>query len=154
VIEPDERNLARLALGQPALASAEAFPEQQFAAEVLYIAPSVDAQRGTIEVHLAVAEPPAFLRPHMTISVEVEVGEHADTLVIPRRAVRGLAGEAPFVLVLAEGRVSVQPIELGIRGDEQVEVLEGLPDDAWVILDETTPLAAGDRARARAANQE
>jgi HlyD family secretion protein len=149
VIEPDERNLARLALGQPALASAEAFPDQPFAAEVLYIAPSVDAQRGTIEVQLAVAEPPAFLRPHMTISVEVEVGEHADTLVIPRRAVRGLAGAAPHVLVIESGRVGELPIELGIRGDEQVEVLGGLPDDAWVILDETTPLALGDRVRPR-----
>lgn len=154
VIEPDERNLARLALGQLALASAEAFPDRQFAAEVRYIAPSVDPQRGTIEVHLAVDAPPDYLRPHMTVSVEVTIGEHADALLISRSAVRGMATAAPFVLVVEQSRVIARPVELGMHGDEQVELLDGLADDAWVIADETTLIAAGDRVRAKRPSQE
>ncbi|MFV8753532.1 efflux RND transporter periplasmic adaptor subunit [Nannocystaceae bacterium ST9] len=148
VIEPDERNLARLALGQQAFASAEAFPSERFAAEVQYIAPSVDPQRGTIEVHLAVPDPPDYLRPHMTISVEVIVGVHEDTLLVPRKALRGLASDAPFVLAVEGGRAVQRPVEVGIRGDERVELLSGLADDAWVIRDETLVVESGDRVRA------
>jgi HlyD family secretion protein len=42
VVEPDERNLALLAIGQAATASSEAFPADRFAATVTYIAPAVD----------------------------------------------------------------------------------------------------------------
>lgn len=154
VIEPDERNLARLALDQPAIASAEAFPSQRFAATIQYIAPSVDLQRGTIEVRLAVPEPPEYLKPHMTISVEVTIGERDDTLLIPRQAVRGLASDAPFVLVVEGRHVVRRPVRIGMRGDEQVEVLEGLADDAWVIADETSPVANGDRVRPVEAGEE
>src|SRR5690606_35999457 len=46
VVEPDEANLALLEVGQPAIASAEAFPERTFRARVAWIAPTVDPDRG------------------------------------------------------------------------------------------------------------
>src|SRR5690606_32187898 len=66
-VEPDERSLALLAVGQTAIASAEAFPNDKFEAKVAYIAPAIDASRGTVEVRLVVANPPEFLRHNMTI---------------------------------------------------------------------------------------
>jgi HlyD family secretion protein len=150
VIEPDERNLARLAVGQKAVASAEAFPAQSFEATVQWIAPSVDPQRGTIEVHLAVPKPPDYLLPHMTVSVEVAVGRQEDALLVPRKAVRGLATDEPYVLVIQDGRVARRPVHVGIRGDERVEITEGLEPDAVLVDDETAMLSDGDRVRARA----
>jgi HlyD family secretion protein len=146
VIEPDERNLALLKVGQRATASAEAFADERFAAELQYIAPSVDPQRGTVEVRLAVPKPPAYLRPHMTVSVEIEVGRQDQASLLPRSAVRDLAGKEPFVLAVVDGRAQRQLVKVGIRGDDQVEVV-GLDDDAWVIADETSDLTPGDRVR-------
>jgi multidrug efflux pump subunit AcrA (membrane-fusion protein) len=100
VIEPDERNLALLALGQSATASSEAFPDDRFAATVSYIAPAVDPRRGTIEVRLAVPTPPEYLRPDMTVSVEITVAERAHTTILPADAVRGLAEGKPWILVV------------------------------------------------------
>jgi len=40
VVQIDEKNLHLLTVGQPAQASADAYPEQRFAAEVTYINPS------------------------------------------------------------------------------------------------------------------
>jgi HlyD family secretion protein len=151
VIEPDERNLARLAVGQTAIASAEAFPAQTFEATVQWIAPSVDPQRGTIEVHLAVPKPPEYLLPHMTVSVEVTVGRREDALLVPRKAVRGLATDEPYALVIQGGRVERKPVQVGIRGDARVEITAGLESDAVIVDDETAILSAGDRVRSRAA---
>ncbi|HEY8048992.1 MAG TPA: efflux RND transporter periplasmic adaptor subunit, partial [Ramlibacter sp.] len=59
VVQIDEKNLKLLQLGQDALASADAYADQRFAARVVYINPGVDAQRGSVEVKLAVPQPPA-----------------------------------------------------------------------------------------------
>lgn len=58
----DERNLAVLQLGQKAQCVADAWPERGFPAVVNYIAPVVDATRGTVTVRLrvvSVAQPAA-----------------------------------------------------------------------------------------------
>jgi len=135
VVEPDERNLALLKVGQTAIASADAFPESVFDAKVDFIAPAVNAERGTIEVRLAVAKPPDFLRSEMTASVEITVGRRAQTLVVPLAAVQNVAGDTPWVLTIKDHHVQRSNVRLGLRGSEQVEIQEGVVEGAWVVLD-------------------
>ncbi len=147
LIEPDERNLALLALGQPATASAEAFPKERFDTVVRYIAPAVDPLRGTVEVHLHVPTPPAYLRPHMTVSVEIEVERRDDALTVPRGAIRELSGASPHVFVVVAGRAARVEVALGALGDERVEITSGLDEEAPVIDTPAPDLASGDRVR-------
>ncbi|MCA9641753.1 MAG: efflux RND transporter periplasmic adaptor subunit [Polyangiaceae bacterium] len=125
-IEPDERNLATLELGQSALLSAEAFPDKHFLGVVAYIAPAVNAQRGTVEVRLDVPDPPEYLRPNMTVSVEVTVAHKRDALVVPLSVVQGLEAGQPWVTIWTGNRGSRQDVSLGLRGDTHVEVLTGI----------------------------
>ncbi len=129
---PDEKNLALLRLGQPATASADAFPDRTFPARVAYIAPAVDLSRGTVEVKLDVESPPAFLRPDMTVSVNVETGRDPQALVLAAGAIRD-PGTGPWALVVRDGRTSRQPVTLGLRGDGKVQVLTGLAPGEWVV---------------------
>jgi len=85
----DERYLQQLQPGQTAQVRADAFPDQRFTAQVQSIAPLVDAQRGSVDVKFAVAQPPAYLREDMTLSVEVETARRASALVVPLSALRG-----------------------------------------------------------------
>lgn len=147
VVEPDEKNLASLRPGQRALASAEAFPEQTFETEIEYIAPSVDPLRGTIEVWLHVLEPPELLRTDMTVSVDIVIERNDDALTLPAAAVRDLATDAPWVLVVEDSRAVARPLELGLRGDDVVEVRAGLSAGDRVIEPQHRAVAAGDRLR-------
>jgi HlyD family secretion protein len=122
---PDEKNLAFLRIGQPATASVDAFPDRIFPARVAYIAPSVDLSRGTVEVKLDVPDPPPFLRPDMTVSVNVEVGRDPAALVLPAGAVRDV-GTDPWALVVREGRTVRQTVKVGMRGEGAIQVLSGL----------------------------
>lgn len=146
VVRPDESNLARLAVGQSARVSPEAFPDVALEAHVLRIAPSVDAQRGTVEVTLGLdasnealtgtegERPPALtLRPDMTVSVEIVTGRSEDTLVLPTTLVRDIGGGDPWVLVAIDGVAQRRPVRLGLRGDELVEITEGLDADTPVL---------------------
>jgi HlyD family secretion protein len=147
VIHPDERNLATIQLGQHARASADAFPTQVFEAEIDYIAPAVDPQRGSVEVRLRVPQPPAGLRPDMTVSVDLTVASEAQALTLPSDAVRGAASASPSVLIVQDDKVAVQPIKLGIRGDGRSQVLAGLDERTLIITSDTRALKPGQRVR-------
>lgn len=142
----DEKHLRILARGMPARAMADAYPGQPFDAQLTYIAPAVDPQRGTVEVRLAVPRPPDFLRPDMTVSVELLGGEKQDALVLPAGAVRdGERGE-PWVLALRDGRAVRTPVKLGLRGVGAVEVVAGL-EEGDEAIPQTEKAAPGDRVR-------
>ena len=154
VAQVDERFLDQLQAGQGAMVVADAFVGQRFAARVLSIAPSVDAQRGAIEVKFALEQQaPAFLREDMTLSVEVETGRRARALVLPLRALRTqTSGESATVLVADAGRAQARTVRLGLRSLSAVEVLEGLAEGDEVLLGGT--VKAGDRIRVQAVVRE
>ncbi|MFN7154040.1 MAG: efflux RND transporter periplasmic adaptor subunit [Acidovorax sp.] len=149
VAQVDERFLDQLLPGQKASVVADAFAGQRFAARVLTIAPSVDAQRGAIEVKFALEQQaPAYLREDMTLSVEVETARRERALVLPQAALRGpVEGDQATVLVLQEGRAQTRPVRLGLRTLDAVEVLDGLAEGDTVLRGGA--VQAGDRVRAR-----
>ena len=146
-IQPDESNLALLRVGQSALVSAEAFPEQRRQASIRRIAPSVDPVRGTVEVDLDVDDQ-SELRPDMTMTVEIEVGRTQSALVLPTWAVRGLGSETPWVLLVEGGEARRRDVKLGLEGDDLAELVSGL-DESDRVLSPTTPIEEGDPVRLR-----
>lgn len=148
VIEPDERNLAWIKLGQPARAAADAYPQEPFDAEVTYIAPSIDPQRGSIEVRLRVLGRPAFLKPDMTVSVDLTVAAKKQVVVVPSEAVRGAATPSPAVLIVEDGRLAKRDVKLGIRGEGGIELAAGLAAGIEVVSPAPLALRPGQRVRA------
>jgi HlyD family secretion protein len=133
VLQIDERNLAKLKVGQKALASADAYAMQRFAAELVYINPGIDAQRGTVEVKLRVPEPPAYLRQDMTVSVDIEIERRAAVLTLPAEAVHDATSPSPWVLLVKDGTATRQAVTLGLRGSGSVEILGGLAEGDRVV---------------------
>lgn len=149
IAQLDERYLGQLRVGQLAQVLADAYPRQRFAATVQRIAPLVDAQRGSVELRLALVPPaPDFLREDMTLSVEVETGRRDSALLLPLQALRseGADGEASVWLVDAEGRVQERRVKLGLRTLEAAEVLQGLQAGEQLLLQGTA--LPGQRVRA------
>ncbi|MFG1188243.1 efflux RND transporter periplasmic adaptor subunit [Xanthobacter flavus] len=144
VLQIDEKNLGLLKLGQTALASADAYPDQRFAATVTYINPSVDITRASVEVKLTVVDPPAYLRQDMTVSVDIAVDRRAAAVIVPARTVHDATSAAPWVLVVRDGRARVQKVRIGLRAGEYVEILEGVAPGEMVL-----PLSSGVRAGQR-----
>ncbi len=149
IAQIDEKNLALLREGQIAKAAADAFPDARFDAALTYLAPAVDANRGTVEARLKVTKPPTFLRDDMTVSVEVVAAEKAKALTLPTSALRE-SGGATSVLVIEDGRAVTRSVKIGIRTAQRVEIVEGLAERAVAIIDPN--VVAGARVRARDAS--
>ena len=144
----DESNLAGLAVGSEAIVSAEAFPEKNLAASVIELAPMVDAARGTLDVKLGLTHAPAYLRPEMTVSVEIELARRSAAIAVPVEALREGGSGKPYVFTVEGGRTEKRPIGVGIRGDDAVEVVSGLSEGDLVVTSPAPDLAAGTRVRA------
>lgn len=134
VVFPGEENLSRLRPGASALASADAFPDRVFPAVVSLIAPMVDPAQGTVEVRLTMVEPPEYLLPEMTVSVNVETGRKTGAAVVPEEAVQGLGTGSPWVGVVEDGLLQRVDIVVGLRATGYLEVVSGLAAGASVAL--------------------
>lgn len=146
VVFPGEENLGGLKLAGAASASADAFPARVFEARVAMIAPAVDPTQGTIEVRLEVPDPPDFLLPGMTVSVNLETGRTPGATVLPETAVQGLGTDQPWIGVVREGRMDRQPVDVGLRAGAYVEILHGAVSDDVIVADPTAT-STGDRVR-------
>ena len=143
----DEKNLGRIALGQTAQCVADAYPEQTFAATVSFIAPSVDPQRGTLDLRLTVAPVPEYLRQDMTVSVNVETGRRDRALVVANDALIHVSAGRDEVWLVAAGKATRTPVTLGLRGLAASEVTAGLKVGDWVLADGGADIADGARVR-------
>jgi HlyD family secretion protein len=147
VLQIDERNLGKISLGQKAVASADAYPDQRFGAVVSYINPGVDIARASVEVKLTVADPPDYLRQDMTVSVDIEVAAKEGTLVLPIRSVHDVLSGQPWVLGIKDGRAAKKLVRLGLRGNTQLEILDGMAEGD-VAIPLNSGLLTGQRVRA------
>jgi HlyD family secretion protein len=146
--EADERNIAMIHLGQKARVSADAYPQQVFDANVNYVAPSIDPARGSVEIRLGMAAAPTFLKPDMTVSVDLMVAAKAGVLTLPSDAVHGAASARPWLFAVENDRIVRNDVSLGIRGEGSVEIVSGLRDGLEVALPDSRVLRVGQRVRA------
>ena len=144
IAQIDEKNLRFVREGMRAVASADAFPDVKFDAELIYLAPSVDVTRGTIEARLRVPKPPTILRDDMTVSAEVVVAQKQNVLSIPGNALRE-AGERKYVLMIRDGVAQEQDVKIGVQSLQRVEIVSGLSAGDEVIID--SKARAGQRVR-------
>ena len=149
LIQIDEKNLSKIALGQKAYASADAFASQRFDALVAFINPGVDASRGSVEVKLNIVKPPVYLRQDMTVSVDIETARRTATVVIATSTLEDAATDKPWVLVVRDKRAVKQFVTLGLRGDTRVEVLQGIAKGESVIPRSKLGIKDGQRVRAQ-----
>lgn len=134
-----EETLGDLRLGARTVVSADAYFQESFPARVAWIAPAVDPAQGTIEVRFDVPDPPSYLLPDMTVSVNVDVARRADALVVPRDAVRRAGADSGWVLVVRDGRAVRRAVRLGIVADSGVEIRDGLSEGDLVLPADVEP---------------
>ena len=143
----DEKNLGKLNVGDRAMISSDAFPDQAFQATVSKLAPAVDPDSGTLDVSLAIPDPPDFLKAEMTVSVEIELDFKPNALVFPAEAIHYDAGGKPFVYVDDDGRAAKRPVVIGVRGDYLLEAQKGLKKGDTILLPGAQSITEGQKVR-------
>lgn len=145
----DEKSMRFLATNQTAKVIADAYPQQPFEAKLALIYPSIDPNRATVNIRLIVEHPPTFLRPDMTVSIEMITGQATNTLIVPSDAIRDAASQSPWVMKVEQGQTVKQPVTLGIKGIGNSQILNGVTAGDWLVTQADIPLGARVQVKAR-----
>ncbi len=101
-------------------------------ATVSFINPVLDPMTRTVKVRIAVKNPGLVLKPDMFVNVEIMTSS-GSRLVIPRSAVLD-SGTRQIVYVEKEpGVFEMRTVTLGLRGENEVEVLKGIKKGERVV---------------------
>lgn len=121
----DETELARLAQGQPARVLFRSEPDIAYAGVVARIGREVDRETRELVVDVRVRELPANWAVGQRAEVYIRTDHKEKVTVLPTELVLVRDGKAG-VMKDAGGRARWQPVDIGLRGRDVVEVLSGL----------------------------
>lgn len=137
VVPVDEMDIGKLKVGQKAMITSTALPEQEFTGQVLEIAREGQAQGGvaTFDVTLSLGKTD-LLRAGMTVKAEIIIDSKDDALLLPVTAVQKQQ-DAWVVWLSATGTEPVwQEVKLGLVDENNAEILSGLSEGEEVVLPE------------------
>jgi len=129
-----ERDIGSLRVGQKASVSINAYPDRMFEGRVAYIYPTLKAETRTVPIRVELANPGGLLKPAMYASVEVGSGSTAKVVTVPTSAVIDSGTRQTVLVQKAEGRFEPREVKLGARGDDYVEVKEGVKEGEPVVV--------------------
>ena len=90
LVDIDEADIGRVAVGNPAIFTVDAYDTQSFPATITQVrfAPETTNDVVTYKAVLAVQNPDGLLRPGMTATATITVAEVSDALIVPNAALR------------------------------------------------------------------
>ncbi len=130
-----EGDVARLHEGDKIEVSSSALGDQKFSGRIRYIGKQVNPATRTIQVRSLISNLKGALRPDTFVDVTVLLPAKADAVVIPERALLTLGNEQ-FVMV-CDGfeKYHKQPVVVGLRSADKVEILKGLKAGEQVVTE-------------------
>ena len=158
VLMVDETDVPSVKVGQKAMLSIEAYPDQSFDGAATQVEnspiPKNDADlEGLIttsdainfKVRVKVLHPPDSIRPGFSVTADVITGSRPKALAVPLAAIiirddpkgeKTAAGRIKTqtgVYALRKGKAEFVPVDLGLAGELMVEVQRGLSRDQEII---------------------
>jgi Cu(I)/Ag(I) efflux system membrane fusion protein len=133
VADVPEQDIALVKTGAKASVRVDAYPDRTFAGTVAYIYPTLKAETRTIQVRVELANPGGLLKPAMYTQVEFATGARGAVLAVPTAAVIDSGTRKVVVVDLGDGRFEPREVKTGVRGDQFVEILDGVREGDRVV---------------------
>jgi membrane fusion protein, macrolide-specific efflux system len=134
-----ESDVSKLKADQAATVTVNAMQGQPIQAKVAQVDLTPTTSNNVVQygVTLSLTAPPAGLRPGQSASVEVTVAAATNVLAVPAAAVQTANGQST-VQVMENGAETRKTVEVGVRGDQYVEIKSGLTAGEQVVLPPVT----------------
>jgi RND family efflux transporter MFP subunit len=152
-----DRDALRVALGDPAEVSFDAFPDQAFAAWVSEIGADADPRTGTFQIKVKLAATSAPLKSGLVGRALIKPSITADVaLAIPVDAILEGHGDQAHVFVIdpATGAATRTRISTGRLSGSMVAVTSGLTTGDQIVVDGAGYLSDGEKVLISTANAE
>jgi RND family efflux transporter MFP subunit len=139
-----EKYAALMRPGLSAQFKVESLPEEVFPGRVAYVSPAVDQTTRTFAVEILVDNSDLRLKPGFFTKGVILTRKDENVLAAPEAAVSTLAGESS-VYVIEKNVIRKQPVTLGTRVENNIEIVDGLKGDETLATTRLSELATGVR---------
>ncbi len=132
-------------LMRPGLAAqfrVESMLEELFPGKLAYVSPAVDQATRTFAVEILVDNSARHLKPGFFAKGNILTQKDDNVLAVPEAAISTLAGESS-VYIVAKNRIKKQPVTLGARVGNVVEIVTGLKGEETLATTGLSELADG-----------
>src|SRR6202166_532173 len=102
--------------------------------KVTVVSPALDPNSTTVEVWLEAKNPKQQLKPGTSVQLSLTAKTVKDALVVPAVAVITAPDGSSVVMVAGrDGKAHQKPVKLGIRQDDDVQIVDGLTESDKVV---------------------
>ncbi len=131
-----EADATKLTVGQAATVTWAALSGARTTGKITTIAPTATTQNNvnSYAVTVSLDTPPDGVRIGQTVTVSVTVAQADDAVRVPAAAVRGTGQRHTVEVVTGDGKRETRLIEVGVQGDQFVEITSGLSPGEQVAL--------------------
>ncbi|MEW5986269.1 MAG: efflux RND transporter periplasmic adaptor subunit [Chloroflexota bacterium] len=160
VLEVDEVDVGEIQVGQPAVVTLEAWPNETITSEVTAIAPAATTVPGsnlvTYQVYLSLAQTEAPVRVGMTADASLETSRREGVLLVPSAAITVDRAAGTYrvtrVETDAQGNSTYRtvPVSIGLHNDRYTQITGGLREGDQLLVSRGASVeSAGPRPGAR-----
>lgn len=143
----DEAKAGRVAVGQRVEITLRSFTDRRFSGRVMRIDIESDRVNEERKVYARCDDCPTAFHLGEQAEVVIDIAELAVAQLVPQATVERLEGQRGIVWTVENGRLAQRPVVFGQRTlDGRLEILEGLPSDALVVLQPKSGFRVGRRA--------
>lgn len=128
-----EIHLEDVSVGQTVTITVDALPQRQFTGTIYAINPMVDVNGRSLAIRARLPNTDLVLRPGLFARVSIPNSRSHPVVFIPEQAVVPRGADA-LVYRVMDGKAVETKVKLGARKAGEVEVTEGLPTDAVVVV--------------------
>jgi len=136
----DEVDISKVFVGQEAIITVDAYPENTFKGIVREIASVTMSKRDvgiTYRVKVHITNPEKILKLGMTANLDFLLENREQILTVPKSAVL-VQGDKQFVFKVRNQKVFKGVVETAMEGEEFIEITSGLQPGEYVIVAITT----------------
>ena len=102
--------------------------------KITVVSPALDPNSTTVEVWLEAKNPKQQLKPGTSVQLSLTAKTVKDALVVPAASVITAAdGSSAVMIAGSDGKAHQKTVKLGIRQDDDVQILEGVSDGDKVV---------------------
>ena len=140
-----EQDASSIKLGQEVYLNTPAAPDVMAIGTVTQINPRININNRAVEVLVEFSNPGGWY-PGGSVNATLVFDQRPAALTVPRQSVVNRNGQA-VVFVTSGGRARAQPVELGWREPEWIEITRGLEESDRVVVEGASLITDGSALR-------
>ncbi len=128
-----EQDIDRVSVGAHARITLNAYPDKTFDGDVIYVYPTMKSETRTIAARIELKNPGFMLKPGMYAQVELSPTARGEVLSVPLSAILDSGKRQIAFVDRGNGKFEPREVRLGERGEQYVEVVDGLKEGERVV---------------------